>query len=151
MTQELGGAAKAIIFTESRRTQKYLYDLLNQKGYAGQVLLFNGSNNDRRTTDIYTAWKARRQSTGSRDVDIRAALVEEFRDSASIMIATEAASEGGNLQCCSLVINYDLPWNPQRIEQRIGRCHRCGSGHLPQPYRRNRPDLPHAGCHSGLV
>lgn len=129
MTQELGGAAKAIIFTESRRTQKYLYDLLNQNGYAGQVLLFNGSNNDRRTTDIYTAWKARHQSTGSRDVDVRAALVEEFRDRASIMIATEAASEGVNLQFCSLVINYDLPWNPQRIEQRIGRCHRYGQKH----------------------
>lgn len=129
MTQELGGAAKAIIFTESRRTQKYLYDLLNQNGYAGQVLLFNGSNSDRRTTDIYTAWKARHQSTGSRDVDVRAALVEEFRDRASIMIATEAASEGVNLQFCSLVINYDLPWNPQRIEQRIGRCHRYGQKH----------------------
>ena len=133
MTQELGGAAKAIIFTESRRTQKYLYDLLNQNGYAGQVLLFNGSNNDRRATDVYTAWKERHKSagkvTGSRDVDVRAALVEEFRDRASIVIATEAASEGVNLQFCSLVINYDLPWNPQRIEQRIGRCHRYGQKH----------------------
>jgi SNF2 family DNA or RNA helicase len=42
------------------------------------------------------------------------------------MIATEAAAEGINLQFCSLLINYDLPWNPQRIEQRIGRCHRYG-------------------------
>lgn len=131
MTQELGGAPKAIIFTESRRTQKYLYDLLTQNGYAGQVLLFNGSNNDKKATAIYTAWKARQQGTerGSRDVDVRAALVEEFRDRASIMIATEAASEGVNLQFCSLVINYDLPWNPQRIEQRIGRCHRYGQKH----------------------
>lgn len=129
MTQELGGAAKAIIFTESRRTQKYLYDLLTGNGYAGQVLLFNGSNNDRRATEIYMDWKTRHKSTGSRDVDVRAALVEEFRDRASIMIATEAASEGINLQFCSLVINYDLPWNPQRIEQRIGRCHRYGQKH----------------------
>ena len=45
------------------------------------------------------------------------------------MIATEAAAEGVNLQFCSLVINYDLPWNPQRIEQRIGRCHRYGQKH----------------------
>ena len=45
------------------------------------------------------------------------------------MIATEAAAEGINLQFCSLVINYDLPWNPQRIEQRIGRCHRYGQKH----------------------
>ena len=45
------------------------------------------------------------------------------------MIATEAGAEGINLQFCSLVINYDLPWNPQRIEQRIGRCHRYGQKH----------------------
>jgi hypothetical protein len=55
--------------------------------------------------------------------------VEHFKDSASIMIATEAGAEGINLQFCSLVINYDLPWNPQRIEQRIGRCHRYGQKH----------------------
>ncbi len=58
--------------------------------------------------------------------DKRAALVEYFRDEASIMIATEAAAEGINLQFCNLIVNYDLPWNPQRIEQRIGRCHRYG-------------------------
>ncbi len=45
------------------------------------------------------------------------------------MIATEAGAEGINLQFCSLVVNYDLPWNPQRIEQRIGRCHRYGQKH----------------------
>lgn len=53
-------------------------------------------------------------------------MIEYFRDTADIMIATESAAEGVNLQFCSLVINYDLPWNPQRIEQRIGRCHRYG-------------------------
>lgn len=52
-----------------------------------------------------------------------------FRDYASIMIATEAAAEGINLQFSSLVVNFDLPWNPQRIEQRIGRCHRYGQKH----------------------
>ncbi len=57
---------------------------------------------------------------------MRAALVEHFRDDAAILIATEAAAEGINLQFCNLVVNYDLPWNPQRIEQRIGRCHRYG-------------------------
>jgi adenine-specific DNA-methyltransferase len=67
--------------------------------------------------------------TGSKDIDIRASLIEHFRESASIMIATEAAAEGVNLQFCSLVVNYDLPWNPQRIEQRIGRCHRYGQKH----------------------
>ena len=57
---------------------------------------------------------------------MRAALVDCFRDEAAFMIATEAAAEGINLQFCNLVVNYDLPWNPQRIEQRIGRCHRYG-------------------------
>ena len=57
---------------------------------------------------------------------MRQALVDYFKEEADIMIATEAAAEGINLQFCSLVINYDLPWNPQRIEQRIGRCHRYG-------------------------
>lgn len=133
MAESLGGAPKAIIFTESKRTQQYLYELLCANGHAGQVLLFNGSNNDKRATAIYNAWKERHAGTslvtGSRDVDVRSALVEEFRERAQIMLATEAASEGINLQFCSLVINYDLPWNPQRIEQRIGRCHRYGQKH----------------------
>lgn len=128
MAGELGGAEKAIIFTESRRTQDYLFWLLTQNGYHNRIVLFNGSNNDTRATTILREWRERwpERSTGSRDVDMRTALVERFRDDAQIMIATEAASEGINLQFCSLVINYDLPWNPQRIEQRIGRCHRYG-------------------------
>src|SRR5450756_1979060 len=64
--------------------------------------------------------------TGSPTADKRAALVENFRDESSIMIAPEAAAEGINLQFCNLVVNYDMPWKPQRIEQRIGRCHRYG-------------------------
>jgi hypothetical protein len=68
--------------------------------------------------------------TGSPQVDRRTALIDHFRKSdgtgADIMIATEAAGEGVNLQFCALIINYDLPWNPQRVEQRIGRCHRYG-------------------------
>jgi adenine-specific DNA-methyltransferase len=60
---------------------------------------------------------------------MRSALVNYFRERGQIMIATEAGAEGINLQFCSLVVNYDLPWNPQRIEQRIGRCHRYGQEH----------------------
>jgi superfamily II DNA/RNA helicase len=93
-------------------------------------VLFNGSNNDPKSGQIYTAWLKTHEGTdritGSRTADKRAALVDYFRDTATIMIATEAAAEGINLQFCSLVVNYDLPWNPQRIEQRIGRCHRYG-------------------------
>lgn len=126
----IGAAQKAIIFTESRRTQEYLKDFLESHGYADQVVLFNGSNNGPEATAIYEQWVERNRDTGrisgSRAVDVRIALIEYFRDQAAILLATEAAAEGVNLQFCSLVVNYDLPWNPQRIEQRIGRCHRYG-------------------------
>lgn len=128
-----GAQRKALIFTESRRTQTYLKDYLEANGYAGQVVQFSGTNNTPEATSIYENWLANNQGTGriagSRDIDIRTALIEHFRDKASILIATEAAAEGVNIQFCSLVINYDLPWNPQRVEQRIGRCHRYGQLH----------------------
>lgn len=128
--EELGAPKKALIFTESRRTQDFLFDLLEKRGYKGKVVLFNGSNSDKQSTAIYKAWKEKHKgtskNTGSATADKRAALVDYFRDEATIMIATEAAAEGINLQFCSLVVNYDMPWNPQRIEQRIGRCHRYG-------------------------
>jgi superfamily II DNA or RNA helicase len=131
--QTLGANRKAIIFTESRRTQDYLLTLLESNGHSGQAMLFNGTNSDARSAEIYEAWRARHWGedvvTNSKNIDLRAALVEHFREEASVMIATEAAAEGVNLQFCSLVINYDLPWNPQRIEQRIGRCHRYGQLH----------------------
>ncbi|TAE77647.1 MAG: DEAD/DEAH box helicase [Verrucomicrobia bacterium] len=124
---------KAVIFTESRRTQAFLKDFLEANGHAGKIVLFNGSNNDPDSKRIYENWcAANRDSgrmTGSRPVDSRTALIDAFRDSAEILIATEAAAEGINLQFCALVINFDLPWNPQRIEQRIGRCHRYGQQH----------------------
>lgn len=121
---------KALIFTESNRTQAYLKELLEANGYAGKIVLFNGSNSDPISKQIYKDWKevnaGTSRITGSMTADKRQALVDYFRDTAQIMIATEAASEGINLQFCSLLVNYDLPWNPQRVEQRIGRCHRYG-------------------------
>lgn len=126
----IGAGRKAIIFTESRRTQEYLKKYLENNGYLGQIVLFNGTNSGSDATAIYDRWVERNcdsgRVSGSRDIDMRTALIEHFRDEATIMIATEAGAEGVNLQFCSLVINYDLPWNPQRIEQRIGRCHRYG-------------------------
>src|SRR5262249_38748569 len=65
----------------------------------------------------------------SRDVAVRLALVHEFATRSRVFISTEAGAKGLNLQFCSTLINYDLPWNPQRIEQRIGRCHRYGQTH----------------------
>jgi helicase domain protein len=129
-TEELGGQRKAVIFTESRRTQQYLFSLLSNRGYKGQIVFLNGMNNDEGSKEIYAKWKERHKNdgkiSGSKQADMKAAVVEEFKDRACILIGTEAAAEGINLQFCSLVVNYDLPWNPQRIEQRIGRCHRYG-------------------------
>jgi ERCC4-related helicase len=133
MTANLGANKKAVIFTESRITQDYIWKLLSENGYEGKILLFNGSNNDEKSKQIYSEWASKNKDsdkiTGSKSADLRAALVDYFKSDAEIMIATEAAAEGINLQFCSLVINYDLPWNPQRIEQRIGRCHRYGQKH----------------------
>lgn len=128
--RKMNAPQKALIFTESRRTQQYLYQLLEENGYAGKILLFNGTNADPKSKEIYNEWAARYKGTsritGSKTADKRQALVDYFREHAEIMIATEAAAEGINLQFCSLIVNYDLPWNPQRVEQRIGRCHRYG-------------------------
>lgn len=128
--KELGASRKALIFTESRRTQEYLFQLLEDNGYKGKIVLFNGSNNDTKSKQIYADWLKANEGkdviTASKSSNKRQALVDYFRNTADIMIATEAASEGINLQFCSLVINFDLPWNPQRVEQRIGRCHRYG-------------------------
>jgi ERCC4-related helicase len=125
------GARKAVIFTESVRTQRYLSDLLTANGFAGQIALMNGSNNDAASRTIYDDWCRRHKNhpdmlSGSKSADMKAAIVEAFKDHKTILIATESGAEGINLQFCSVVINFDLPWNPQRIEQRIGRCHRYG-------------------------
>ena len=115
-TVRLGGARKAVIFTESVRTQTWLCDFLGQRGYGGQLVLLNGSNNDPDSKQTYKNWQQKHQGSsrvsGSRSADMKAALVDKFRDDASIMICTEAGAEGINLQFCSLIINYDLPWNP---------------------------------------
>jgi len=131
--ERLGAAPKAVVFTESRRTQDYLLRVLADSPLAEGIVLFNGSNTDERSKAIYVQWLERHEGTdritGSRTADMRSALVDYFREQGQIMIATEAGAEGINLQFCSLVVNYDLPWNPQRIEQRIGRCHRYGQKH----------------------
>jgi excisionase family DNA binding protein len=125
-----GGERKAVIFTESVRTQHYLVQLLSNKDYADDIVLLNGQNNDPQSKAIYQEWLARHKGTdavsGSKTADMKAAIVEAFRDRKAILIATESGAEGINLQFCSLLVNFDLPWNPQRVEQRIGRCHRYG-------------------------
>ncbi len=129
----VGARHRALIFTESRRTQDYVKSFLEANGFAGKVIRFNGSNNGPEERAIYDRWVKINaplgRSSANRAIDSRLSLIDEFRDHAEIMVATEAGAEGVNLQFCSLVINYDLPWNPQRVEQRIGRCHRYGQKH----------------------
>lgn len=131
--RELGAAEKAIIFTESTKTQEYIARTLVHAGRGEGVVLFNGSNTSPEQTAIYQAWLTANRDgdliTGIPAVDRRKALVDYFREHGTIMIATEAAAEGINLQFCSMLVNYDLPWNPQRVEQRIGRVHRFGQKH----------------------
>jgi superfamily II DNA/RNA helicase len=130
---EHNGPRKAIIFTESKRTQQFLADYLETHGFKDKIVTFSGTNSGNQANEIYQRWLKEYQGsdrvTGSTQVDKRTALIDEFRNNVEIMIATEAAAEGVNLQFCALLVNYDLPWNPQRVEQRIGRCHRYGQKH----------------------
>jgi superfamily II DNA or RNA helicase len=93
---------KLLIFTESRETLEYLAEKLKDWGYS-VVTLHGGMN-----------------------LDARIRAEHEFRERAQVMVSTEAGGEGINLQFCSLMVNYDIPWNPNRLEQRMGRIHRYG-------------------------
>ena len=101
---------KVIIFTEYRASQIYLQWILHTKGI--KSVLFNGKFN-----------KSKRDY-----------MKHLFKEQAQVLIATEAGGEGINLQFCHHVINYDLPWNPMKLEQRIGRVHRLGQEHDVQIY-----------------
>jgi len=93
---------KAIVFTGFQRTRAYLVEFLKQRGI--DVVTFHGS--------------MRRKE--------KEQAIKEFAESARVLVSTESGGEGRNLQFCNVLINYDLPWNPMRIEQRIGRIHRVG-------------------------
>ena len=97
--------AKILIFTEFYGTQDMLMKYLSQHGYQVAIL------------------------KGSMDLNERLESLKSFKEDAQILVSTEAGGEGLNLQFAHLVINYDLPWNPMRIEQRIGRVHRIGQRH----------------------
>lgn len=128
---------RAVIFTESLVTQSYLHDLLIERGgfISDDITLFRGTNDSPRATQALERWQAEigvnlpPYQKPSRTVAVRLALLHEFKTQSSLFISTEAGAKGLNLQFCDTVINYDLPWNPQRIEQRIGRCHRYGQQH----------------------
>jgi adenine-specific DNA-methyltransferase len=125
------GSGKAVVFTESITTQEYLRRLLLDMGLGDEdVTLFRGTNDHDRAKQAHARWaqeEGRNLPPGTRptrEVAVRLALVHEFRTRSKVLVCTEAGAKGLNLQFCETIINYDLPWNPQRIEQRIGRCHR---------------------------
>jgi adenine-specific DNA-methyltransferase len=125
------GSGKAVVFTESITTQEYLRRLLLDIGLRDEeITLFRGVNDSHRASQALANWQQEKDpllapgAKPSREVAMRLALVHEFRTRSKVLICTEAGAKGLNLQFCETVINYDLPWNPQRIEQRIGRCHR---------------------------
>lgn len=100
--EEMDGNPKILIFTESKDTLEYLVKKIRNWGYKVNVI------------------------HGGMNIDERIKAEKIFRDETEIMIATEAAGEGINLQFCHIMINYDIPWNPNRLEQRMGRIHRYG-------------------------
>ena len=125
---------KVVIFTESLATQDYLRELLlAQTRLADEdITLFRGINDSPRALAALRVWREEVEVElsphlrPSSTVALRLALVHEFRTRSLVFISSEAGAKGLNLQFCDTLINYDLPWNPQRIEQRIGRCHRYG-------------------------
>ncbi|MFZ5440667.1 MAG: helicase-related protein, partial [Myxococcota bacterium] len=128
------GSDRVVIFTESLVTQAWLRERLISSGVVtdDEVTLLSGTNDSPRAKAALERWRAEVPHEGeppSTEVAIRLALVHEFKTRSRVFISTEAGAKGLNLQFCNTVVNYDLPWNPQRIEQRIGRCHRYGQQH----------------------
>ena len=128
------GSGKVVIFTEALSTQTYIKRVLVEGGIVAPdaVTIFRGQNTGPEVAAALQRWEGEvasrmpKDAQPSRSVAVRLALVHEFATKTAVFIATEAGAKGLNLQFCDTVINYDLPWNPQRIEQRIGRCHRYG-------------------------
>ncbi|MBX9567783.1 MAG: DEAD/DEAH box helicase family protein [Candidatus Obscuribacterales bacterium] len=124
---------KLVIFTESIKTMESLVQYLEANGFKDQVTTFSGSKEGRIAERALARWEHEVGQYQSQKLDqsaaIRGALIHEFKTQTKILIATEAGAKGLNLQFCNCLVNYDLPWNPQRIEQRIGRVHRYGQKH----------------------
>jgi hypothetical protein len=128
---------KTVIFTTYIATQQHLKQILEEEGFRDEVVLFSGggrrSEDEKKSINQAVAlWEEEvgaalsPQEKPSGNILERTALVYYFKAGKKIFISTEAGAKGLNLQFCNALINYDLPWNPQRIEQRIGRCHRYG-------------------------
>ena len=107
-------AEKFIIFTEHRDTLEFLVKRLNGMGFTGQIAQIHGGMR-------YT----------QREEEVERFRISHDEGGGRFLVCTDAAGEGINLQFCWIMINYDLPWNPARLEQRMGRIHRYGQKHDP--------------------
>ena len=101
---------KILVFTEFRKTQKMLHNFFTSKGYSCESI------------------------NGSQDLDARKRALSNFKNESQVLVATDAAGESLNMQFCHVIVNYDLPWNPMMIEQRIGRVDRIGQKHVVQAF-----------------
>ena len=101
---------KILVFTEFRTTQKMLHNFFTSKGYSCESI------------------------NGSQDLDARKRALSNFKNESQVLVATDAAGESLNMQFCHVIVNYDLPWNPMMIEQRIGRVDRIGQKHVVQAF-----------------
>ncbi len=136
-----GNQEKVLIFTEYRETQRYLVDELEKKYGRGAVVVIHGSmkleRREEAEQEIASIWEPFAKDGALVAATTKRTSQRLFRDHPKVrfLISTEAGGEGINLQFCHICINYDMPWNPMRVEQRVGRIYRFGQTKVVQVYR----------------
>lgn len=134
-----GPEEKVLIFTEYRQTQHHLVSELEQKYGKGSVVVIHGGMKLERVEDredIDAVWAPFANEGALVAASTKRTSQRLFRDHPKVrfLVSTEAGGEGINLQFCHICINYDLPWNPMRVEQRVGRVYRYGQDKVVQVY-----------------
>jgi hypothetical protein len=134
-----GREEKVLIFTEYRQTQNYLVNELEQKYGKGSVVVIHGGMKLERVEDrqdTEAIWTPFAENGALVAPSTKRTSQRLFRDHPKVrfLVSTEAGGEGINLQFCHICVNYDLPWNPMRVEQRVGRVYRYGQDKVVQVY-----------------
>lgn len=135
-----GKEEKVLIFTEYRKTQEYLVEQLESKYGKGSVVVIHGSLKldriEETGEDLDKLWAPFAKDGAMVAPTTKRTSQRLFRDHPKVrfLVSTEAGGEGINLQFCHICINYDLPWNPMRVEQRVGRIYRYGQTKVVQVY-----------------
>lgn len=131
---------KILIFTEYRETQRYLVNELEKKYGKGSAVVIHGDmkleRKEENTQDIEFIWRPFVKEGAINTPTTKRTSQRLFRDHDNVrfLVSTEAGGEGINLQFCHICVNYDLPWNPMRLEQRVGRVYRFGQDKVVQVY-----------------